>query len=613
MLLGVNQKFARIREDSGSTMVAVIGVLAVALITTTLIATSVVSALGFTTATRADVQSQAAAEAGIAVVQASLLAGTCTADVDTIEDVDGDGYLEAVFRGTDPEYTTTVKSWSGASPENGCPSSASTRVVVSGHGAAATPGLISHGDETVVQAEFVANTTPAENTGSGPAIYSGNGSAVNAMTITSATGVRGDIQILDGNFQCTTTSLIEGNVLVANGNVNITNTCTIKGDLRASGTINITSAAIIEGDVVAAGGGVSLSNSTIQVGGSIYANGAATIHGQVEGSVEATGSVYTNGGSRIKGNLKAGGSIRLFGQVDGNVTTPSTATFEINNGSGKVLGDLVVGGNLKPDGHNPEQAPSLPTLNDRVAYQLQHRGTVGGSISFLNTSSPMPVAKIAPVVPPWVDVEYRLTDWEGFSLLVWPNPSSVSWPASAECQIGSWNRDNHVVYQQIINATSPMIIDTSVCSNVTFGGTDLLVKTDVAFIGKSFTLGNGSDVISSDGENHYVWFIVPDGKPQVPGPNCSNGAGNISTNGQTKIHDKITALAYTPCTIALNNGTEWRGQLYSGKLEVSSNDSLKYAPIGIPGWNLDGVTVEEPSTESGGMFEKPTSQRNVSQ
>lgn len=608
MLLGVNQTFARIRDDRGSTMVAVIGVLAVALITTTLIATSVVSALGFTTATRADVQSQAAAEAGIAVVQASLLAGTCVADADTVEDVDGDGYLEAVFRGTDPAYTTSVKSWSATVPENGCPSSFSTRVVVTGHGAAATPGLISHGDEAVVQAEFVADATPSENTGSGPAVYSGNGSAVNAMTITSATGVPGDIQILDGDFQCTTTSFIEGNVLVANGNVNITNTCTIEGDLRASGTIHITSGVVIEGDVIAAGGGVTLSNTTIAVGGSVYANGKATIHGQVDGSVEATGAVETNAGSRIKSDLKAGGQVEVRGRVDGNITTPSTADFKINPNDAFVGGNITVGGNIDSWGDVWNEPSPTATKNERLVYSFKKNGKVVGSFSYLNPSSTAPTAKPAPVVPPWVDFYFDPTDWEGFSML--------TWPSSASCEVGSWNRNTHTTFQQIINATSPLVVDTSACSSVTINGSNgnnLTLKTDVAFIGKGFTLGNGADVTSSNGEDHYVWFLVPDGKPTIPGPHCSNGAGNVSTNGSVTIHDEITALVYTPCTISLNNGTAWRGQLYSGKITVSSGDSLKYVPIGIPGWDLDGSTSVVPPTEASEMFATPVSQRNVSQ
>lgn len=608
MFLKLQYRLTALRDDRGSALVAVMGVLVVTLIVTVVISASVISALGFTTATRADVQSQAAAEAGIAVAQASLMAGTCAADADSIEDVDGDGFLEAVFRGTDPQYTTVVKSWAGASPLNGCPGSTATRVVVSGLGEAATPGLISRGDSVMVVAEFTGPGTPVSTEPSGPAVYSGGGSAFNAMTITSASGVPADIRILSGDFGCTTTSYIEGTVIVANGNVHITNTCTIKGDLRVSGSINITSGVTIEGDVVAAGGGVTLSNSTISVSGSIYANGKATIHGQVEGSVEATGAAETNGGSRIKGDLKAGGQIEVRGQVDGNVTTPSTSAFKFNPNSGYIVGNATFGGNIDTWGEVWNEPSADATVNEKRAYSLKKNGKIGGTISYLDTSPEAPVAQPAPVVPPWVDFQYISEDWEGFT--------PITWPSSEDCQVGSWNRAEHPVFQQILNATTPIVVDTRACSTIIINGNnanDLIVKTDVAFIGKGFTLGNGADVRSGNGEDHYVWFLVPDGKPNVAGPHCTNGAGNVSTNGEVVVHEEITALVYTPCTIALNNGTAWRGQLYSGKITVSSSDSLKYAPIGIPGWDLDGETVVVPPTEAGGMFDAPTSQRNVSQ
>ncbi|HRN28266.1 MAG TPA: polymer-forming cytoskeletal protein [Terrimesophilobacter sp.] len=584
------------------------GVLVVTLIVTVVISASVVSALGFTTATRADVQSQAAAEAGIAVAQASLMSGTCAADVDTIEDIDGDGFHEAVFRGTNPEFTTVVKSWSGASPINGCPGSTATRVLVSGLGLAATPGLIARGNSVTVEAEFTAPAAPITTEPSGPAVYSGGGSAFNAMTITSATGVPADIRILNGDFTCTTTSYIEGTVIVANGNVHITNTCTIRGDLIVSGTVNITSGVTIEGDVIAAGGGVTLSNSTISVGGSVYANGKATIHGQIEGSVDATGAAETNGGSRIKGDLKAGGQIEVRGRVDGDVTTPSTAAFKFNPNSGYIVGNAVFGGNIDTWGEVWNEPSEHATLNEKRAYSLKKNGKIGGTIRYLDTSSAAPEAKPAPVVPPWVDFEYHADDWTDFNVIVWDS--------SKGCQVEKKHQTQHPSYHAVLSATTPTLVDTRACGTVNINGSngnDLVVKTDIAFIGKGFTLGNGADVKSGNGENHYVWFLVPDGNPSAAGPNCSNGAGNISTNGAVIIHEEIIALAYTPCTIALNNGTAWRGQLYSGTITVSSSDSLQYSPIGIPGWDLDGETVVVPPTEAGGMFDTPTSQRNVSQ
>jgi hypothetical protein len=47
-------------------------------------------------------------------------------------------------------------------------------------------------------------------------------------------------------------------------------------------------------------------------------------------------------------------------------------------------------------------------------------------------------------------------------------------------------------------------------------------------------------------------------------------------------------MLYTPCNISVNNGSLWRGQLYSQTISVSANDAVTYVPVGIPGKDLDG-------------------------
>ena len=105
LLTRISANLRRLRdEDRGAGMAAVIGLLAVSLLTTSLVATSVIQATKYTTVTRASVQSQAAAEAGIADARAGLLNGTCTAK--------GNYYASAV--GAVPRYVATVWVPSGS-------------------------------------------------------------------------------------------------------------------------------------------------------------------------------------------------------------------------------------------------------------------------------------------------------------------------------------------------------------------------------------------------------------------------------------------------------------------------------------------------------------------
>ena len=69
----LNRILGRVRRDEqGVALIAVIGVMAVGVVVGSVILTSILSGIGFTASTRAGVQSQAGADAGLAAVQAGL-------------------------------------------------------------------------------------------------------------------------------------------------------------------------------------------------------------------------------------------------------------------------------------------------------------------------------------------------------------------------------------------------------------------------------------------------------------------------------------------------------------------------------------------------------------
>ncbi|MET0590916.1 MAG: hypothetical protein ABWZ77_07055, partial [Naasia sp.] len=123
-------------------------------------------------------------------------------------------------------------------------------------------------------------------------------------------------------------------------------------------------------------------------------------------------------------------------------------------------------------------------------------------------------------------------------------------------------------------------------------------KANIAFIAKAFTIGN-STVQSGAAEAKRFSVIVPDANAAQAGPNCSSGV--ISTFGANKLVAPLAGMFYTPCAISLNNGTQFRGQLYGGTMSVSAGDSLIYVPVGIPGVQLGGATGSTgTSTSTGG-------------
>lgn len=573
-MLGINKIIRRARrEDEGAALVAVVGVMSVGLILASLILTSLVNGLGFTAAARAGVQSQAAAEAGIAAAQAGLqIPGDCVAK--------GGVYTPATaIPGLDYRATIWIKNLAGTWVR-GCPAATTTAVKIIAGGDASNEGIPSNetGDESFVEAVFNIGLPVITEGPSASAIFTGSGGSVSSLSITSANANPGDIHILKGDFQCNSGSVINGSIIVADGAANITNTCTITGSVKASKGVTITAAVIIGGDVVAAGGDLNITNSGIKIAGNAYASGLAVIHGTIDGNLDVVGdlTLYENGW--VKKSVNAGGSVKIRGKIGLNLTSPSTVQAFFRPAV-TVGGAIKVGGNLIVDG----MAAGTTSVNYMKAG---HAASVETFLSGLSAPAPLPV----PTVSPWVDWSYKAADWTAFQTIVWPS--------SAGCEIGSWNKTSHTIWKQIKDLTVPTVIDARACSTLTFFGIDQALKTDVVFIVKGISQGKIT-WSSADAAAHRLWFLAEDGAPTTAGPQCPSGSTNKVT-GDFKITAPIRALAYTPCTMTIS-GTQWRGQIYSGGFAVSSGDSMIYDPIGIPGTDLSGGTFVDPNATPAGL------------
>ena len=353
LLKSVNVRGAK---ESGSAMLAVLGVMAVAssiAITTTSVS---MHAVGYTTSTRAGVQAEAAAEAGIDFGAASLATSVCKSQ-----------YTNT----STPIFTVTI-SWSAlanslgntdSSWVSGCPTDTTAqRLKLVSVGTAALPGLAGNSSENVrrVEAIFPYTPTPALSTviASGGALYSYAqvDPTINNLTINQASTTRPSIQYLSGSATCTSGSTITGDVILGAGALSITSGCKIDGDLWASNVVNIQSGEVT-GNVHAKGNGsgggdsVSLSNSST-VDGDVYSDGPGSFDGKVGGNIV---SGPTGGNSTFNNRSSVGGSVVSAGIV----TAPA--------------------------------------------------GAIKGTVSTNQTGIVTPTI---PVVPPWIDYAYNASDWK---------------------------------------------------------------------------------------------------------------------------------------------------------------------------------------------------------
>lgn len=331
MFLGITGKRDRSESsERGAAIIAVIGISAVIMIFVAVSGGLLVGAMHFTDTTRAGVQAQAAAEAGVVVAQADLNKGVCIAP-----------YTSTMA----PVYTVTVAyqlpSVTGTTWHPGCPSNDSHLTMVkivsvgSGIAFAATTKTV----ETIFNYTPAVLPKPVQGTGPGVYGYSVVDSSVTNLTIKQQGSSKPGIMFVNGSMNCQSGGYIQGDVILGGGSYSTTSACTINGDVYAGKTVSIGNGSSILGNVLALGvsGGYSVTlakGSTINgnitsegpdsigdnVGGNILAGpltGKTVITGAVGGSVVAAGTVSIGSNGSVAGSVTQGKS---------GITTPVMPT-----------------------------------------------------------------------------------------------------------------------------------------------------------------------------------------------------------------------------------------------------------------------------------------------
>ena len=334
-------------------MVGVLGVMGVTAVIAVTTTTASLHAVGITTSTRASVEAEAAAEAGIDFAASKLAASIC----------------QGLYTSTTAPTFSVVVSYSnlltspGTSDNSwvaGCPTlTGAQRLKLVSTGTANTVGVAGNTTGNVRKVEAIYPYTPSPPANaiipSGAALYSFAqvDPTLNDFSVTQGSTTRASIQYLSGNLACASNTTIVADIILGAGSFATTSDCVINGDLWASSLVTIQGGEI-KGNVVSAGiqGGVSvsLSNSGI-IDGNIFATGPVSINGLVGGNIVAG---PTLGGSTFTSISSVGGSVISAGTVS---------------------------------------APN---------------GVIKGTVS---TSRSGIVTPTIPFVPPWVDYAYSASDW----------------------------------------------------------------------------------------------------------------------------------------------------------------------------------------------------------
>ncbi|TFD11258.1 hypothetical protein E3T35_11925 [Cryobacterium sp. TMT1-2-2] len=224
-------------------MLAVIGLMGVAGVATLAIAASTMNSIGVSSAARAAVQSQAAAEAGVDAALGNLSQPTCkeqwgtTTPISTVD----------VFYSLDP---TPV---AGEPDENwfpGCPAANAERVKIISTGEATQNGQAGNntGDSRIVEAIYAVNAK-GSGKAAGIAIYADSDfSVIESVTIHAD---ESSIIVRNGDASCISSGANVVDVLLYKGDLTLGESCGVFGNVWVSGKISISGSAAVHGTAVA--------------------------------------------------------------------------------------------------------------------------------------------------------------------------------------------------------------------------------------------------------------------------------------------------------------------------------------------------------------------------
>jgi len=582
-------------EERGVALATVLIFMLAGVVLSLVVASTVLYSYSFSSATRANVQAQAAAEAGIAEARAGLLNGTCT---------DHNGH----YTGSDPEYSVWVYKEdvagtyeaAGSTWSKGCPS-VSQQALLIADGVAATKGTgrDSTGDAASVEALLSAAGAQTGLTASGPAIFAYSASGFTGSGTISSTSLGGtpDVMLRTGDVDCRGHADGAVQLVVKSGNFTGGGSCAVEGDLWVNGDVTLNGGASVNGTIT----GRNVTVAAERIGGNVWADETFTgkwstpIAGwvsaktvKVEGST-ITGDVWARSGA----TTVAGGAIN--GAVHAN------GSFRISNGTargGQVTGEFCRSGGTVTG----------PLTVSRYASGCS---TVAGVSVGTPLLPPSPTKPTAILVPEWIDFGVLPENAEEYTGEFW---GATLVKMTGTCQ--------NTQFQAALNAIgdAPGLIDARGCNSsglVINGGTAFSVKDDLTIIANKFTTGGSVSLNAPSASNpSRLWLITPDlvknKKPDCPAGeyvSAWNSSGRtLFLNGDFSFNN-LNTMIYSPCVVVLGEGNEITGQLFVKGVAIEGDATLDYRPVGIPGYNLDtGEPAGEPATE---WDRQIVSQRNI--
>jgi Tfp pilus assembly protein PilX len=351
---------ARIRRDErGSALVSVVGIILVTIVIALTISATTVSSLERTDKTRDTTSADFAAEAGVAVAQNDLAAGSCNAH----------GPIYESGATAPPYYRSVVLKVTATGTAVDCPGDTDEARIVSTGYSSASDYTSRTGVQRTVEARFTSRPEWLEPSGAAVFAYSSQGMGGSGKLV-AEDDLEPSVHVRDGNVICDGDSGGDADWVINNGSFSAQGSCNVHGNVWASKTAALSGNPTLGGNLIA---------ESVDFGG-----------GTISGSIW----------SRTDASIGHGAT------VDGNVTTTRNLTFKGGTvkGSGWVKGTAE----LRPD--------NVDIRGHLYATSIVGKGsgTVDGGQTVTSVVG-APNAPSVPVVAEWVDLKYDTTLWTGFT------------------------------------------------------------------------------------------------------------------------------------------------------------------------------------------------------
>lgn len=480
------RKWVKNPGDAGAGMVIVLAaIFLTAMLTTTILASSIFT-IRHTTATRANVEAVAAAEAGVQLVAQGLRSGdpgfVCAGSYTSPS-------------GSEPQYEAEVfyvaRDAASNSWVQGCPPADVDKLRVTATGYAQSKG-VSNSSRDVAKAEVLferPNPVPRFN----KALFGDLNMNINtALTVGPSDG---DL-FTNGTYTCSSNTVIAGSLYIGGNGTFSSAPCTVQGSVFVEGNFTCGGGLQIGGDLFVQGNAV-LSSAACNIGGTLWVGGDTNIP---NGGTPIGSDLFVRGNLSTSGLPSIGGAVRVRGNINGN--TGYWFDQLVLAYPGATWGDGSVG-----------YPPEIPDSPDNVMPKL----SVGDEM------------------------------FNGWATGNWVNTlNTIRNSGPSSCSAMTWGSYDPLV----VNSDTVFNTIAECGGTTHLGaGLRIVLNADAVIFASSFTIGGDVRVESGDGQEHSLYLVVPWPTGQVNCTN-SGGSTTFSYGSWTQdSRSKVLVYAPNKITV----------------------------------------------------------------